>query len=111
MQLDLINPTLIGLFGESFGGAMALCHCARDKRIKALAIRSPVFDTEMVPTLPFFNDLMRIWARNKQMRFPQGNVNGMYKEQTSLYNPIKLAPIINLPVFIVGGDSDKILTN
>jgi len=31
-----INPLKIGLLGESFGGAMALCHAVRDNRVNVL---------------------------------------------------------------------------
>lgn len=105
-----IDPTRIGLFGESFGGAMTLCHCARDSRIKSLGVRSPVFDTEIIPTYSFFDDLLKIWTRNKQMRFPPGNhLKQVYISQTAHYNPMKMVRNIHQPMVLIAGGKDELL--
>lgn len=36
----------VGVFGASFGGAIAICSAAQDKRIKSICVRAPVYDTE-----------------------------------------------------------------
>ncbi|WP_457557162.1 alpha/beta hydrolase [Candidatus Harpocratesius sp.] len=105
-----IDPLQIGLLGESFGGAMALCHSARDYRISVLALRSPVSDTEIVTTYSFFDDLLKIWTRNKQMRFPPDkNMKNLYISQTHHYNPKNMADSINQPVKIIAGKRDELL--
>ncbi len=105
-----IDPTRIALLGESFGGAMAICHAARDSRITCIGVRSPVYDTELIPTYPFFDDLLKIWTRNKQMRFPSGNhLKEIYISQTRHYNPSKIASLITQPIYLIAGGRDELL--
>jgi dipeptidyl aminopeptidase/acylaminoacyl peptidase len=104
-----INSSKIGLLGESFGGTMALCNAVRDNRIQCLAIRSPVFDTEIIQKHPFFNALIKIWTRNKQMRFPKSDWKKKYIEQTKQYNPDRLADKLTKPFYLIAGNKDQLL--
>ncbi|MHA2197010.1 MAG: alpha/beta hydrolase family protein [Promethearchaeota archaeon] len=103
-----INPLKIGLLGESFGGAMALCHTVRDHRVKCLAIRSPVFDTEIIPKNPLFKFFIRALTRNKKMRFPDVDFKEAYAEQTKQFNPKKLAPNLSKPFYLIAGNKDAL---
>jgi len=104
-----INPSRIGLLGESFGGAMALCHTSRDDRIKCLAVRSPVYDTEEIPKMKIFDGLVQLWRASKQMRFPRINLKHSFLFQSRHYNPMKQAPFLKCPVRIITGDRDEIV--
>lgn len=55
LALDIVDPTRVTLLGHSLGGAVALLTAARDRRIKSLALWSPV-------GYPF-NDILRIVGR------------------------------------------------
>ncbi|MFX1277801.1 MAG: alpha/beta hydrolase family protein [Promethearchaeota archaeon] len=101
-----MNPIKIGLLGESFGGAMAFCHTVRDKRVKCLAIRSPVFDTEIIPKNPLFKFFIKALTRNKKMRFPEGDLKKKYAEQTRQYNPNRLADKLAKPFYLIAGNKD-----
>ena len=101
-----INPLKIGLYGESFGGAMAFATAVRDYRVRCLAIRSPVFDTEIIPKNPLFKFFARALTRNKEMRFPDGDLKTVYAEQTKQYNPDKLADKLLIPFTLIGGNKD-----
>ncbi|MFW9875480.1 MAG: alpha/beta hydrolase family protein [Candidatus Thorarchaeota archaeon] len=103
-----IDPLKIGLLGESFGGAMAFCHTVRDKRVKCLAIRSPVFDTEIIPKNPLFKFFLKALTRNKEMRFPKGDLKKKYAEQTRQYNPDRLANKLRKPFYLIAGDKDAL---
>ncbi|MCG3216153.1 MAG: prolyl oligopeptidase family serine peptidase [Candidatus Heimdallarchaeota archaeon] len=105
-----IDSSRIGLFGESFGGAMALSHATRDKRIRCLAIRSPVYDTEKIPRLKIFEGLAQLWQRDKQMRIRYVNLKKEFQQQSKLYNPMKLAPLLQVPIRVITGDKDEILS-
>ncbi|MHA1585051.1 MAG: alpha/beta hydrolase family protein, partial [Promethearchaeota archaeon] len=109
VQDSRIDPTHIGLFGESFGGSMAFSQSVRDNRIKCLTTRSPVYDTDIIPKLPFFTDLTKIWARNKQMRFPDLDLKSIYLDQTREYNPMKLGNRLKMPYYLIAGDHDELL--
>ncbi len=104
-----INPSRIGLLGESFGGAMALCHTSRDDRIRCLAIRSPVYDTEEIPKMKMFDGLVQLWRASKQMRFPRINLRNSFLFQSRHYNPMKQALHLKCPVRIITGDRDDIV--
>ena len=104
-----IDPSRIGLLGESFGGAMALCHTSRDDRIKCLALRSPVYDTEEIPRMKIFDGLVQLWRASKQMRFPRINLKRSFQLQSQHYNPMKQAFHLQVPVRIITGDADEIL--
>ncbi|MFX1455622.1 MAG: alpha/beta hydrolase family protein [Promethearchaeota archaeon] len=103
-----IDPLKIGLLGESFGGAMALCHAARDNRVKCLAIRSPVFDTEIIPNNPLFKFFIRALTRNKEMRFPEVDYRIAYSEQTVHFNPRELAKLLKKPFYLIAGNKDAL---
>ncbi len=105
-----IDPTKIALLGESFGGAMAISHTARDSRIKCLALRSPVYDTDKVTKLKVFDGLSQLWKRSKQMRFPEVNLKNWFQRQSSQYNPAKLISRISCPVRVITGTSDEVLS-
>jgi len=104
-----IDPSRIGLLGESFGGAMALCHTSRDDRIRCLAIRSPVYDTEEIPKMKMFDELIQLWRTSTQMRFPRINLKRSFLFQSRHYNPMKQALYIICPVRIITGDRDEIV--
>lgn len=101
-----IDPLRIGLLGESFGGAMAFCHAVRDKRVQCLAIRSPVFNTEIIPKNPLFKFFIKALTRNKEMRFPDGDLKIKYAEQTRQYNPVRLADKLLKPFYLIAGNKD-----
>ena len=103
-----INPLKIGLLGESFGGAMALCHAVRDNRVKCLAIRSPVFDTEIILKNPLFKFFIRALTRKKEMRFPEVDYKEAYAEQTKQFNPSKLANNLTKPFYLIAGNKDAL---
>jgi dipeptidyl aminopeptidase/acylaminoacyl peptidase len=108
VQYPEINPLKIGLLGESFGGAMALCHAVRDNRVKCLAIRSPVFDTETIPQNPLFKFFIRALTRNKEMRFPDVDYKKAYAEQTRQFNPKRLAQFLSIPFYLIAGNKDAL---
>lgn len=101
-----IDPLRIGLLGESFGGAMAFCHAVRDRRVQCLAIRSPVYNTEIIPKNPLFKFFIKALTRNKEMRFPDGDLKIKYAEQTRQYNPDRLADKLVKPFYLIAGNKD-----
>ena len=109
-QHPKIDSSRIGLFGESFGGAMALSHATRDRRVRCLAIRSPVYDTEKIPKMKIFDGLAQLWQRDKQMRLPKVDLKKEFQNQSKHYNPMKLARNLNIPIRIITGDKDEILS-
>ena len=44
---EFIDPGRIGLYGASFGGAVAICRTAIDSRVRCVGVRAPVYNTEL----------------------------------------------------------------
>jgi len=49
---DLVAPGWVGVYGASYGGAVAVCAAARDSRISAVCLRAPVYDTHAFALSP-----------------------------------------------------------
>lgn len=116
--LNLIDKTRIGLFGESMGGGVAICACARDQRPKALCCRAPVFDTEylfikrfaewlkpaitMMQTDPYFKFELKGLERESIFKD--------LKEEARQNNPIKEISDVKIPICIIAGTKDELLS-
>ncbi|MHA1779013.1 MAG: alpha/beta hydrolase, partial [Candidatus Heimdallarchaeaceae archaeon] len=87
----------------------AICYTARDKRIKALGVRSPVYDTQYVVSLASFDTLAKIWMRNNQMNFPDKDLRQLFKIQSQQFNPASLIKQVKVPICIIAGGNDEIL--
>jgi len=49
---NLVVPGWVGVYGASYGGAVAACATARDDRISAVCLRAPVYDTHAFALSP-----------------------------------------------------------
>jgi fermentation-respiration switch protein FrsA (DUF1100 family) len=92
---------------------VAICFAAEDNRVKAVAVRAPVFDTELMFSHPMFE--MTI---NSLENFLPGEVAGLsypnlislLLEEAKVYNPIKLVHKISpKPLLIVAGAQDELI--
>ncbi len=104
-----------GVYGASYGGAVAVLAAARDQRISAICIRAPVYDTlafarsSLVPA--GIEELLQI-APNEMhgLRDPkkrQEILDRMIQDAMAL-NPInEISKIASRPLFIITGDADK----
>ena len=105
-----VNPFALGVYGESFGGAIATVIAARDKRVRALALRVPVFNTEFISQLAGFKKIAEIMEDTGSIRYPKGELKKMYQEQTKEHNPWNYVDKISpRPLLIVGSSRDTII--
>ncbi|MHA2088349.1 MAG: hypothetical protein ACW972_08740, partial [Promethearchaeota archaeon] len=72
------------------------------------AIRSPVFDTEIIPQNPLFKFFIRALTRNKEMRFPDVDFKKEYAKQTKQFNPKELAKLLTKPFYLIAGNKDAL---
>jgi len=116
--LKNIDKTRIGLFGESMGGGVAICACARDFRPKALCCRAPVFDTEylfikkfkewlkpaitMMQTDPYFKFELKGLERESIFKD--------LKDEARDNNPLNEISKIKIPICIIAGTKDELLS-
>jgi len=103
------RPLLPVLWGRSMGAAIAVRAAAKDSRIQALVLESPMVDLDLA---------MAAWFRNR--RFPcahllarlvtrrAGRLAGVSLTQP---RPLEAAPRVHCPVLIVHGSDDTLVTS
>ncbi|MFX1492159.1 MAG: alpha/beta hydrolase [Promethearchaeota archaeon] len=110
-----ITDDWIGVFGPSFGGAIAVLTASRDPRISAVCLRAPVYDTLEFVQSPIFDagvqDLLRT-APNEMHGFtdPQERkrvIKQLIHESKTLNPMNEIAKIAPRPLFIITGDKDR----
>jgi dipeptidyl aminopeptidase/acylaminoacyl peptidase len=104
----------VGVYGASYGGAVAVLAAAKDKRISAVCIRAPVCDTLEFARSPLIPPQVDYLLENfpdemhglSNPRSREKLLNGMVEDAKKL-NPIseiqKLSP---RPLLIITGDAD-----
>lgn len=107
LSLDIVDPLRVTLLGHSLGGAVALLAGTKDRRVKSLALWSPV-------AYPF-NDILRIVGRgsyDESIKNGYADYNGYrlkpeFFESLQQHQPFQEAPKFNGDVFIAHGTSDE----
>jgi len=104
------NHKELALFGSSLGGMVAILHTAKDKRIKYLALKSPVSDFEKI-----YRQLLDIkkwkekgviktYSHSQKKYFDLGY---QFWKDGIKYNCFKAGKKIKIPFFIIHGEKDK----
>jgi fermentation-respiration switch protein FrsA (DUF1100 family) len=105
----------VGVYGASYGAAVAINTAAGDKRINVLCIRAPVYDTLAFANSPFIQP-----AVNQLLENSPDEIHGLsdpkvreqilewMKEDGEKYNPLKvISNISSRPFLVISGDSDE----
>ncbi|RED63065.1 alpha/beta hydrolase family protein [Cohnella lupini] len=109
LSLDCVDPLRVTLLGHSLGGAVALLTATKDRRVKSLALWSPVAHP--------FNDIIKIVGRgvydesiNKGHSDYQGyRLQPEFFESLQQHQPFQEAPNFHGDVYIVHGTSDDVI--
>lgn len=110
---EFVNKNQIALYGASFGGAVAISRAAIDLRIRCVAVRAPIYDTEL-----FFQKLEQKYSSESIFSELSKEVRGLnredslrqFKEDVKRYNPMELVDHITPRAFlVVAGDKDKVI--
>ncbi len=117
LESDLVYDDWIGAYGASFGGAVAVCTAARDKRIKAVCLRAPVFDTSLFVadnTVDSVFEFILNEAPDSVHDITNRATRQRMKEQliidSQTYNPmIDIRMISPRPILIITGNSDDLI--
>ena len=115
LESDLSIEGWLGVYGASYGGAVAICSAVRDKRISCVCLRTPVYDT-----LAFTRWLMIQPAIDRIQRTAPDEVHGLGEphlrrrilewmiEDGATFNPIsEVSKISPRPLFVITGDADE----
>jgi len=114
LDSDLTLETWSGVYAASWGAAVAICTLAEDKRINAVCLRAPVFDTLWFSQLPLVRSAAEELRANDptQMRGlddPEIFERTLKKmvDDSRIHNPIdEVSKISPRPLLIVHGTDD-----
>lgn len=110
---EFVDKQRIALYGASFGGAVAISRATFDLRIRCVAVRAPIFDTNY-----FFEKLEQIYTNQSIVSSLSKVVRGLssknawisMKEDGIRYNPMNTVDLISpRALLVVAGDSDQII--
>ncbi len=112
-ELSFIDPQRIGIFGRSFGGAVAIMAAEKFKKLKAIALWASIFDVsqwekswELVSTGQVDertrHELMRIDGQLPGMKF--------YEELFKLDLTKGLSSLDTIPMLHIHGEKDTVVT-
>ena len=114
LESDLTAHSWCGVYGASYGGAVAVCALAEDKRPKALCLRAPVYDTLWFAESPIIRPsvLYIVQTDPTQIRGiedPETQVQLLRRmvEDARVHNPMnEISKISPCPLLIVHGSDD-----
>jgi len=114
LESELTDESWVGVYGASFGGAVAVCAAASDSRIDAVCLRAPVYDTAWFVRRPMVGTVMEEIAAidPAQVRGIEDPVmrERMIEEMLAdalMYNPMKdISKVSPRPLLIVHGTDD-----
>jgi alpha-beta hydrolase superfamily lysophospholipase len=105
----------IGVYGASYGGAVAVLAAARDTRIGAVCIRAPVYDTLEFARSPLIQPAVEYILGNfpnvmhglSNAETRERLLDGMVEDAKKLNPAAEIQQISPRPFLIVTGDADK----
>ncbi len=114
LEFDLTVDSWSGIYAASWGAAVAVCTLAEDKRIDALCLRAPVYDTLWFSESPMIHPAMKFIAENDSSQIrgiedPKNQDEFLRRmiEDAKVYNPMnEISKISPRPLMIVHGSDD-----
>ncbi|MBN3036864.1 MAG: alpha/beta hydrolase [Candidatus Diapherotrites archaeon] len=91
VAIDFVD-TLVGVFGSSYGADVALLAATKDKRIRALALRSPAADTER---------WQGEWSSSSGL-----SPSESFQKDAPKHNCFSAIKRVRVPILIIHGDAD-----
>lgn len=107
----------LGVYGASFGGAIAICSAVRDTRIKSICVRAPLYDTKRFTDSKLGELVMREIALDAPEEMhgvedmaDQKRVLASVQNDAEKFNPMnEIAMLSPRPIFIITGDADALI--
>jgi len=115
LESEMVVEDWAGVYGASYGGAVAVCSAARDNRISAVCLRAPVFDTLWFAKSPMIPPAVEFIIENSPDEFhgladppTRERILRSMVEDAKVYNPVnEIGRISPRPLMITTGDADK----
>jgi dipeptidyl aminopeptidase/acylaminoacyl peptidase len=114
LEFELTFDSWVGVYGASYGGAVAVCSAAMDSRINTVCLRAPVYDTLWFAKSPMIRPAVEeiINTDPTQVRgiddpLLQREMLEKMIEDSKRFNPMnEISRIAPRPVLIVHGSDD-----
>ncbi len=114
---NLVVPGWVGVYGASYGGAVAVCAAASDTRISAVCLRAPVYDTHAFALSPLICPEV-----NRILKETPDEMHGLVDpsvrkrildrmvDDGRRFNPInEISKISPRPLLVITGDADVLV--
>jgi dipeptidyl aminopeptidase/acylaminoacyl peptidase len=114
LESDLTVDLWAGVYGASYGGAVATCAAADDTRIKAICLRAPVYDTLWFAQSPLIGPEVDRLATTDPTQIRgiddpeiQAEILRRMVEDARVHNPMtEISKLSPRPLLIIHGASD-----
>jgi len=115
LKFKQVMKDWVGVYGASYGGAVAVLAATRDKRIRAVCVRAPVYDTLEFARSPLIQPQVDYLLENfpdvihglSNAETREKLLNGMVEDAKKLNPASEIQQISPRPVLIITGDADK----
>lgn len=115
LRSELSMKGWVGVYGASYGGAVAICSAARDRRISCVCVRAPVYDTLAFARSSLIQPLVDALLKED----PEA-IHGLIDpdlrkkilewmiEDGARFNPMsEISKISPRPLLVIAGDADE----
>jgi dipeptidyl aminopeptidase/acylaminoacyl peptidase len=115
LQSELSIKGWVGVYGASYGGAVAICSAARDRRISCVCARAPVYDTLAFARSPIIQPAVEALLK-KDPEAVHGLTDPDLRKQIlewmiedgARFNPMsEISNISPRPLLVIAGDADE----
>lgn len=114
LESELTSDSWVGVYGASYGGAVAVCTAAQDERVSVVCLRAPVYDTLWFANSPMIRPAVEqiIETDPSQIRGiddPETRkvILGRMVEDAKTHNPMNEVPKVSpRPLLIIHGSDD-----
>jgi dipeptidyl aminopeptidase/acylaminoacyl peptidase len=114
LESDMTVDSWAGVYGSSYGGAVAVCAAADDRRVNALCLRAPVYDTLWFARSPMIRPEVDYLVANDPTQIRgldnpaiQAEILHRMVEDARVHNPMnEISKILWCPLLIVHGTDD-----
>ena len=114
LESDLTQESWTGVYGASYGGAVAVLAAARDPRISAICLRAPVYDTLWFAKSPMVKPQVDYLVENEASQIHglgdpeiQKRILQWMVEDGKIHNPLnEVHKISPRPMLIIHGSDD-----
>ncbi len=117
IESDLVDDSWVGVYGASYGGAVAVCSVPNDSRVNAVCLRAPVYDTLWFGKSPMIRPSVQyiLETDHSQMHGLEDpeiceEILRRMVTDAEVHNPMnEISKISPKPMLIVHGSDDAII--